>query len=50
MMIMMTFDVKLISQNCTPEAIAKKEISVSTDPNSGNAQYLHKRARYARLL
>ena len=29
MMIMMTFDVKPISQNCTPEAIAKK-ISVSS--------------------
>jgi len=29
MMILMTFDVKPISQNCTPEAIAKK-ISVSS--------------------
>jgi len=28
MMIMMTFDVKPISQNRTPEAIANKEISV----------------------
>jgi len=30
MMIIMTFDVKPISQNCTPKAIAKKEISVSS--------------------
>jgi len=29
-MIMMTFDIKPISQNCTPEAIAKKETSVSS--------------------
>jgi len=37
----MTFDVKPISQNCTPEAITKKDFNKY--PKSGNAQYLHKR-------
>jgi len=39
----MTFDVKPISQNCTPIAIAKK--GLNKYPKSGNAQYLHKRVK-----
>ena len=44
-MIMMTVDVKPISQNCTPEAIAKK-ISVSSPRVVMLSQYLHKHAWY----